>query len=173
MRVELDAVVGVAVLERAVHGDARGWVSELYRAEALAARGVPPFVQANLSRSTRGVVRGLHLQRQRPQGKLVTVVGGAIFDVVVDVRPASATYGCWAAIELDAAAARSLWIPPGCAHGFQALTDDALVLYQLTAVYAPDDEAVIRWDDPTLAIAWPLAPAVVSARDAAAPLWSR
>lgn len=171
MRVALEALTGVAVIDRAVHADARGWVSELYRADALAAQGVPPFAQANLSRSTRGVVRGLHFQRTRPQGKLVTAIGGAIFDVVVDVRRESSTYGRWAALELDAAAARSLWIPPGFAHGFQALTDDALVLYQLTASYAPDDEAAIRWDDPTLAIAWPLASAVVSARDAAAPSW--
>lgn len=171
MRIALDALDGVAVLERAVHADARGWVSELYRVEALAARGVPPFVQSNLSRSTRGVVRGLH--HQRGQGKLVTAVVGAIFDVVVDVREGSATRGRWAAVELDAAAARALWIPPGFAHGFQALTDDALVLYQLTATYAPEDEAAIRWDDPTLAIAWPLAEAVVSPRDAAAPRWTR
>ncbi|MBK9033113.1 MAG: dTDP-4-dehydrorhamnose 3,5-epimerase [Myxococcales bacterium] len=171
MKVEPTALAGVLVLERAVHADERGWLTELHRVEHLAALGVPPFVQENLSASRRGVVRGLHFQRAMPQGKLITVVHGAIYDVAVDLRPDEPTLGRWVALELTAAAPRSLWIPPGCAHGFQAATDEAVVLYQLTAPYAAADEGAIRWDDPTLAIPWPIAPAIVSARDRAAPAW--
>ena len=125
------------------------------------------FVQTNLSTSRRGVVRGLHFQRTAPQGKLVTVVRGAIFDVAVDLRRSSSTFGRHVAFTLDAAAGHQLYIPPGCAHGFQAVSvDDAVVLYALSAPYDPADERVVAWDDPDLSIAWPIHPVVTSVRDA-------
>lgn len=169
MKVEATALAGVLVLAPDVHRDARGTLVELWRADRHAGLGIGGFVQRNLSTSARGVVRGLHYQRTHPQGKLVTVAHGTIYDVAVDLRRGSPTFGQWCGVTLDAATARQLWIPPGCAHGFQALTDAAVVAYDLTAAYDPADEAAVRWDDPALAIAWPIAPAVVSARDAAAP----
>ncbi|MBP8807878.1 MAG: dTDP-4-dehydrorhamnose 3,5-epimerase [Kofleriaceae bacterium] len=161
---------GVRRFELAVHADHRGALTEVCPAGRADELGVA-FVQDNLSVTRRGVVRGLHYQRRAPQGKLVTVVAGAIFDVAVDLRRASPSFGRWSAVELGPGA--QLWLPPGCAHGLQAISDDdAVVLYKLTAPYAPGDEGAIRWDDPTLAIPWPVAPAVVSARDAAAPRWA-
>jgi dTDP-4-dehydrorhamnose 3,5-epimerase len=165
---------GVVLLELVAHADARGHLIELFHQERHAALGVAAgtgFVQVNLARSVRGVVRGLHLQLTRPQGKLVSAVRGEIFDVVVDVRRGSPTFAAWFGATLSADNRRQLWIPPGFAHGYQALSDEADVVYQLTAAYAPDDERAVRWDDPALAIAWPRAAgAVVSPRDAAAPL---
>lgn len=169
MKVEATPLADVVLLAPEVHADARGTLIEAWRDARYAALGIGGFAQRNLSTSRRGVVRGLHYQRTRPQGKLVTVAHGAIYDVVVDLRRDSPTFRRWWAIELTAVSARQLWIPPGCAHGFQALTVDAVVAYDLTAVYDPTDEAAVRWDDPMLDIGWPIAPAIVSARDNAAP----
>ncbi|MFM8892967.1 MAG: dTDP-4-dehydrorhamnose 3,5-epimerase, partial [Planctomycetia bacterium] len=126
------------------------------------------FVQDNHSRSGRGVLRGLHFQTQKPQGKLVRVAAGAVFDVAVDIRTDSPTFGRWAGVELSADNKRQLWIPPGLAHGFLVLTDHADFLYKTTDYYAPDHERCIRWDDPDLAIQWPLEAApILSRKDAA------
>ena len=162
-------IAGVELVPLQAHVDARGSLTELFAAERYRHLNAS-FVQTNLSTSRRGVVRGLHYQRTSPQGKLVTVVRGAIFDVALDLRRDSSTFGHHVAVTLTADGGRQLWIPPGCAHGFQAISDDdAVVLYQLTAPYDPADDRAVAWDDPTLAIAWPIRPAVTSARDAAAP----
>jgi dTDP-4-dehydrorhamnose 3,5-epimerase len=165
-------IPGVVVVEPAKHEDDRGSLIEVFHRERHAALGVAvgmEFVQDNLSWSRRGVVRGLHYQVTRPQGKLVYAVRGEIFDVVVDLRRESPAFATWRGVRLSAENRRQLWIPPGCAHGFQALTD-AEVAYKLTAVYDAADERALRWDDPELAIDWPLREGVVlSARDAAAP----
>ena len=126
-------------------------------------------MQDNHSRSARGVLRGLHLQDPHPQGKLVRVTVGEVYDVAVDVRPGSGTYGRWVAVALSAGNRRQLWIPPGLAHGFLVTSDVAEFLYKTTDYYHPEHERVIRWDDPTIGIPWPLeGPPTLSARDAAA-----
>jgi dTDP-4-dehydrorhamnose 3,5-epimerase len=127
------------------------------------------FVQDNHSKSARGVLRGLHYQSQRPQGKLVRVVSGEVFDVAVDIRPQSPTYGQWVGEILSAGNHRQLWIPPGLAHGFLVLSDTAEFLYKTTDYYAPEFERCLAWNDPTLSIEWPLqgAAPLVSAKDAA------
>lgn len=159
---------GVRVFTLTPHRDERGALTEVCPVGRADELGVA-FVQDNLSVSRRGVVRGLHYQRRAPQGKLVTVLAGAIYDVALDLRPGSARRGRWSA--LTVVAGQQVWIPPGCAHGLQAISDeDAVVLYKLTAAYDPADDHALRWDDPALGIAWPLAPAIVSRRDAAAPL---
>lgn len=155
---------GVTVVELAVHRDDRGELIELSKREP----GTPPFVQTNFTRSRAGVLRGLHYQLARPQGKLVTVVRGEIFDVVVDVRRDSPTFRCWFGATLSAHNRRQLWCPPGFAHGFVAI-DEAEVAYQLTDLYAPEDQRIVRWDDPELAIRWPVTAPILSPRDAAAP----
>jgi dTDP-4-dehydrorhamnose 3,5-epimerase len=165
------AIAGVLVVEPELHRDARGFLFESFRRdafEAAAARAVD-FVQDNHSLSTRGVLRGLHYQLPGPQGKLVRVVRGEIFDVAVDLRRGSPTLGRWVAERLSAGNRRQLWIPEGMAHGFLALSDEAEVLYRVTAYRQPAHERCIRWDDPDLAVAWPLdgAPPRLSARDAA------
>lgn len=132
--------------------------------------GWSPFVQESLSESQHNVLRGLHMQHPRQQGKLVRVVSGAIFDVVVDLRPGSETFRQWRGHHLDARSAAALWIPPGLAHGFLVLSPEASVLYQVTAPWDPRGELVVRWDDPELGITWPQgAPPILSARDATAP----
>ncbi len=174
MKIETTALDGVLLLTPRVHGDARGFFLESFNERAFdAAVGAPVrFVQDNHSRSARGVLRGLHFQRSpHAQGKLVRVVRGAVFDVAVDVRPGSATFGRWVGAELSADNHRQMWIPPGLAHGFLVLTDDADFLYKTTDYYAPAAEGAVRWDDPDLAIDWPLggqAP-VLSPKDAVAP----
>lgn len=170
---EAGDIPGVVVVELARHEDDRGWLVETWRRERHEALGVAvgmTFVQDNLSSTAGGVVRGLHYQVTRPQGKLVWVVRGEIFDVAVDLRRGSPAFGRWSGVVLSAENRRQVWIPPGCAHGFQALSEVADVAYKLTAAYDPLDERALRWDDPELAIAWPRrADARVSARDAAAP----
>ena len=160
----------VLVLEPTVFGDARGFFFESFnqrRFESLVG-GAVRFVQDNHSRSGRGVLRGLHFQMPNPQGKLVRVATGAVFDVAVDIRPGSPTFGRWAGIELSAENRRQLWIPPGLAHGFLVLTEEADFLYKTTDYYAPEHERCIRWDDPDLAIQWPLdAEPILSRKDGA------
>ncbi|MFM2065829.1 MAG: dTDP-4-dehydrorhamnose 3,5-epimerase [Pseudomonadota bacterium] len=171
----------VLIVEPAVYGDDRGWFTESYNARAFAAGIValglpqpPELVQDNHSCSRAGVLRGLHYQLPpHAQAKLVRVVQGRAWDVAVDIRPASPTYGRWVGVELTPANRRQLWIPAGFAHGFVALEDDTHFLYKTSDYYAKDCERALRWDDPALAIAWPLpadlAP-LLAAKDAAAPL---
>ena len=172
MRIERTALDGLLVLTPSVREDSRGFFLESWSRRTFdAAAGTPvDFVQDNHSHSTRGVLRGLHYQRApHAQGKLVRVVQGRVFDVAVDLRRSSPTFGRWVGVELDADRHRQLWIPPGFAHGFVVLGDSADVLYKTTAAYQPSAEVCIRWDDPSIGIAWPAtgAPPVVSARDAA------
>jgi dTDP-4-dehydrorhamnose 3,5-epimerase len=160
----------VVFIRPKVFGDARGFFMETWNAAGFAEAGLDPaFVQDNHSRSQRGVLRGIHYQIGQPQGKLVRVTSGRVFDVAVDLRRSSATLGHWVGRELSAENHAMLWIPPGFGHGFLALEDDTDFLYKCTAFYAPADERCIAWNDPDLAIAWPLngeLPAV-SAKDAA------
>jgi dTDP-4-dehydrorhamnose 3,5-epimerase len=162
---------GVLVVEPRVFGDARGFFLERYHAERYAEAGIPAaFVQDNYSRSTRGTLRGLHFQRAHPQGKLVEVVRGRIWDVAVDLRPGSPTFGQWEGVLLTEESHRQLWVPPGFGHGFCVLSDEADVLYKCTDVYRPDDEGGVRWDDPDLGIEWPLDEVpLLSAKDRALP----
>lgn len=156
------ALPGLLLIEPCVFEDARGSFMEGYHAERYRAHGLDvTFVQDNLSRSRRGVVRGLHFQRRHPQGKLIHVVRGAIYDVAVDLRAGSVTFGQHVGIELSDANRRQLYVPPGFAHGFCALSDEADVLYKCTDVYRPDDEGGLRWNDPALGIDWPVAEPVV------------
>ena len=147
----------VVLLEPKVFGDARGFFFESFNQKAFnAATGTDhQFVQDNHSRSTKGVLRGLHYQSQQPQGKLVRVVQGAVFDVAVDIRRSSPTFGQWVGVELSADNHRQLWVPPGLAHGFLVLSDTADFLYKTTDYYAPEHERCIAWNDPALAIVWP------------------
>jgi dTDP-4-dehydrorhamnose 3,5-epimerase len=163
----------VLVVEPAVHGDERGFFLECWHQQRYAGSGIPAsFVQDNHSRSVQGTLRGLHYQLSRPQGKLVRVVAGEVFDVAVDLRKSSPTFGRWAGQLLSARNHLQLWIPPGFAHGFYVLTESADLLYKCTEYYNPGDDRALRWDDPVLAIEWPLlegrAP-LLSARDTAAP----
>jgi dTDP-4-dehydrorhamnose 3,5-epimerase len=162
-------IPGLLLIEPRVFEDARGAFMECYHAERYRAHGLgAAFVQDNLSRSERGVVRGLHFQRRHPQGKLISVVRGAVYDVAVDLRPDSATFGRHVGVELSDANRMQLWVPPGFAHGFCALAT-ADVLYKCTDVYHPDDEGGLRWDDPALGIDWPVAEPVLSERDRSHP----
>ncbi len=167
------ALDGVLVFQPKVFGDARGFFLESFNQVAFdeAVGHHVEFVQDNHSRSTRGVLRGLHFQRgEHAQGKLVRVTSGAVFDVAVDIRPDSATFGRWVGVELSAENHRQLWVPPGLAHGFLVISDSADFLYKTTAFYAPQAEGAVRWDDPDLAIQWPDAgvPPQLSAKDLAA-----
>ncbi|MFZ6049015.1 dTDP-4-dehydrorhamnose 3,5-epimerase [Pseudomonas sp. CR3202] len=164
------ALPEVLILEPTVFGDERGFFFESFNARAFeAATGLKrEFVQDNHSRSQRGVLRGLHYQLQQAQGKLVRVVQGEVFDVAVDVRRSSPTFGRWVGVHLSAENKRQLWVPEGFAHGFLVLSDYAEFLYKTTDYYAPEHERSIRWDDPDLAIDWPLAEAPqLSAKDKA------
>ena len=164
------ALPEVKILERPVFRDARGTFAELWREEDSVEAGLPRFVQDNVASSRRGVIRGLHFQNPKPQAKLVTVAAGEIFDVAVDVRMGSPTFGQWAAFTLSEANGRQLYIPPGYAHAYQTVSDVSVVVYKCSDFYSPDDERTIRWDDDDIAIEWPIAGAIVSARDAGARL---
>ena len=156
----------VLLIEPRKLGDARGYFLETWREERYRQAGVEgPFVQDNLSRSTRGIVRGLHLQHPNDQGKLVYVLVGEVFDVAVDVRVGSPTFGKWTGALLSDADHRQLWIPPGFAHGFCVTSESALFAYKCTAPYSAADEVGVRWDDPTLAISWPVREPLLSAKD--------
>ena len=164
---------GVKLIEPRVFGDDRGFFMETWNARAFADAGLDlAFVQDNHSRSARHVLRGLHYQIVNPQGKLVRVTDGAVFDVAVDVRRSSAHFGRWVGYELSAANKRMLWVPPGFAHGFVVLSESADFLYKCTALYDPPAERAIRWDDPAIGIDWGLdgAAPLQSGKDAAAPL---
>jgi dTDP-4-dehydrorhamnose 3,5-epimerase len=164
-------VPGVILIEPRVHGDQRGFFMETYRADVFKAHGIDKaFVQDNHSRSARGVLRGLHYQEPYPQGKLVRCVRGELFDVAVDIRRGSPAFGKWFGITLSEENRSMLWIPPGFAHGFCALTDDAELVYKTTEIYHPETDHSILWNDPKIGIEWPIAEPSLSAKDAAAPL---
>ena len=166
MRIEETALPGVLVIESQVHPDSRGSFAERYHAARFAEHGLPTaWVQDNHARSRKGVLRGLHFQRRRPQGKLVMVLRGAVLDVAVDVRRGSPTFGRWIAMELCEDRARSLWVPPGYAHGYCVLSDVADVLYKCTELYDPADDRGVLWSDATLGIAWPVAEPILSEKD--------
>jgi len=170
MRVISTAIPDVLILEPEVFGDTRGFFFESYNKRVLAeVAGIrAEFVQDNHSCSTKHVLRGLHYQIKHPQGKLVRVISGEVFDVAVDIRKNSSTFGQWAGEILSAKNKRMIWIPPGFAHGFSVLSDDAEFLYKSTDYYAPQQERCIRWNDPSLMIAWPLTEEpLISAKDAA------
>jgi dTDP-4-dehydrorhamnose 3,5-epimerase len=177
MKVIRTALEGVLILEPKVFGDARGFFLESFNERAFneAVGHEVRFVQDNHSRSAKGVLRGLHYQLPpHAQGKLVRVTSGAVFDVAVDIRRGSATFGQWLGTELNTTNHRQVWIPPGFAHGFLVLTDSADFLYKTTDYYAPQAEGAVRWDDPTVGIEWPNvgeAPQL-SAKDMSAPAWA-
>lgn len=158
---------GVKIIEPRVFGDNRGFFVETFQAERYArAAGIQhAFVQDNHSRSRRGVLRGLHLQKRRPQGKLVRVASGEAFDVVADIDPASPTFGKWVGATLSDQNHRQLWVPPGYAHGFVVLSELADFEYKCTDYYDPESEAGAIWNDPRLAIAWPISDPVLSEKD--------
>ena len=161
---------GCLVLEPQVFGDERGFFYESFNQDKLAAIGLAPqFVQGNVSSSTRGVLRGLHYQWPKPQGKLVSVLEGEVWDVAVDIRRGSPHFGRWTAAVLTAENKRHFWIPEGFAHGFVVLSERALFTYLCTATYDRAADAGIRWDDPQLAIDWPVSAPLLSDKDAKAP----
>jgi dTDP-4-dehydrorhamnose 3,5-epimerase len=165
VKVQRIPIPDVLLLEPKVFGDARGFFFESYNRRAFRdATGIDTeFVQDNHSRSAKNVLRGLHYQVRQPQGKLVRVVAGEIYDVAVDLRRSSASFGRWEAVRLDAESKRSLWIPAGFAHGFLVTSESAEVLYKTTDYYAPEHERTLLWSDPALAIPWPLAGAPILA----------
>jgi dTDP-4-dehydrorhamnose 3,5-epimerase len=166
VRVVPTELPGVLVIEPKVFSDVRGFFIETYHAERYAEHGIDgPFVQDNHSRSAGRTVRGLHLQLRRPQGKLVRVIEGEVYDVAVDVRRGSPTFGRWVAVVLSAANFRQCYIPPGFAHGFCVVSADAQVEYKCTDLYDPESEVGIAWNDPALAIPWPVADPLLSERD--------
>lgn len=157
---------GVLLVDCPVHRDERGFFVEVFRQDQFRRAGVDhPFVQDGHSRSGRGVIRGLHFQRLYPQAKLIHVARGRVYDVVVDVRAGSPTFGHWLAEELGEGEGRHLYIPRGYAHGFQVLSETADVVYKCSAFYRPDDEGGVRWDDPDIGISWPIPDPVLSQKD--------
>jgi dTDP-4-dehydrorhamnose 3,5-epimerase len=163
---------GVLIIEPKVHGDARGFFQETYRQNVYADLGIAPegFVQDNLSFSQGGVLRGLHFQNPDPQGKLVYVLQGEVFDVAVDIRRGSSTFGQWIGERLSAENARQLFIAPGFAHGFLVLSDSALFTYKCTAYYNAEADAGIAWNDPRIGIVWPVEDPALSEKDEHAPM---
>jgi len=171
MKVIETRLPGVLIIEPKVFGDARGFFLETWNHERYRAAGFPnvTFVQDNHSRSQKGVLRGLHFQLNHPQGKLVQVATGAVFDVAVDVCPESPTYSQWVGTELSEENHRQLWIPPGYAHGFCVLSDVADFQYKCTEFYHPGDEYGVLWNDPDIGIDWPILEPLLSQKDAVLP----
>ncbi len=166
MKITTTVLPGVLIIESRAFGDARGFFLESFQTERYAKAGITqPFVQDNHSRSQRGVLRGLHFQRKRPQGKLVSVSRGSVFDVAVDINPHSATFGQYVATVLNDENHLQLWIPPGYAHGFCVLSDMADFHYKCTELYDPEDEGGLIWNDPDVNIAWPLDNPLLSEKD--------
>ena len=166
-------IEGVLLIKPKVWGDARGYFVETWQQQRYEAAGIDlPFVQDNHSMSTRGILRGLHYQKTRPQGKLVYVSLGSVFDVAVDIRHGSPTVGKWFGVELTQQNQWQMWVAPGLAHGFVVTSDIAHFHYKCTDYYCPEDEAAIRWNDPTIGIDWPLEEPQLSAKDSVAPLWA-
>jgi dTDP-4-dehydrorhamnose 3,5-epimerase len=166
MNVVETPLVGALVLEPKVHGDARGFFLETFHAGRYEAAGIPTrFVQDNWSRSAKGTLRGLHFQHPNGQGKLVWCVRGAVYDVIVDIRRGSPTFGRSFGIELSEASKRQLWVPAGFAHGFCVLSDEADFVYKCTTLYSPKDEQCLLWSDPALGIDWPVSSPLLSGKD--------
>jgi dTDP-4-dehydrorhamnose 3,5-epimerase len=173
MNVSPGDLPGLRLIDPNIFGDARGWFLETWNAARYRDVGLPDtFVQDNLSFSRRGTLRGLHFQNPCPQGKLVTVLDGEVLDVVVDVRRNSPTFKRWNLVHLTGDTKRQLYVPPGFAHGFLTLSDTALFHYKCTAPYSKADEVTIRWNDPEIAIPWPIAEPTLSEKDTTAPLLS-
>lgn len=167
MKVTGTALPGVLLIEPRVFGDERGFFFESHSAERYAAAGIRgPFVQDNVSSSARGVLRGLHFQHPNAQGKLVQVLRGAVFDVAVDIRRGSPTFGRWIGQELSDANRLQMWVPPGFAHGFVVLAEETLFAYKCTDYYQPAAEHTLLWRDPGIGVCWPLADITVSLKDA-------
>jgi len=170
MRIVQTDLPGVLLVEPDVFRDARGHFLETFHERKYREAGLPhAFVQDNLSRSVRGTLRGLHAQLRRPQGKLVRAVQGEIFDVAVDIRPGSPTFGKWTGLRLSSGDFRQIFVPPGFAHGFCVLSEFAEVAYKCTTFYDRADEIGLRWNDPAVGIAWPLKDPLLSEKDAALP----
>ncbi|MCU1280274.1 MAG: dTDP-4-dehydrorhamnose 3,5-epimerase [bacterium] len=170
MKITETELPGVLLIEPRVFSDDRGFFLEIFQAERYPAHGVPAhFAQDNMSRSVRGTLRGLHFQEPNGQGKLVQVMRGEVFDVVVDVRRHSPTFGKPITVELSGDVPKQLWIPPGFAHGFCVTSETADFWYKCTRPYMPECERSIRWDDPALGIVWPVERPLLSKKDAAAP----
>ena len=156
IKVTKGPIEGLYIIEPTVHGDSRGYFLETYNQKDMEEAGLNRvFVQDNQSMSVKGVLRGLHLQKNYPQGKLVRVIQGRVFDVVVDIRPGSETYGKWYGLELSAENKKQFYIPEGFAHGFLVLSDTAEICYKVTDFYHPNDEIGIAWNDPAIGITWP------------------
>jgi len=173
MKVIPTEIQEVLIFEPKLLGDHRGFFCETYQAERYASYGLHrPFVQDNLSRSAQGVLRGLHLQHPKDQGKLVTVLRGRLLDVAVDVRVGSPTFGRYVMVELSEENHRQVWVPRGFAHGFVVLSETADFFYKCDELYSPANEIVVRWSDPTIGIKWGVDSPLLSARDAGAPLLS-
>ncbi len=171
MNVISTAIPEVLIIEPKVFGDQRGFFLETFKADRYGEKGISrPFVQDNLSRSGQGVLRGLHLQNPKTQGKLVSALRGRVLDVAVDVRVGSPTFGRHVTAELSEDNRRQLWVPRGFAHGFVVLSETADFFYKCDELYSPSDELVVRWNDPALGISWGIESPTVSGRDAAAPL---
>jgi dTDP-4-dehydrorhamnose 3,5-epimerase len=167
MRVVPTAIAGVLVIEPDIHRDGRGFFLETYHADRYREHGITgPFVQDNHSRSAANTLRGLHLQVRRPQGKLIRVIEGEIFDVAVDVRRGSPTLGRWVGVTISAENFKQVYVPPGFAHGFCVVSPVAQVEYKCTDLYDPKDEIGIAWNDAAIGITWPVAQPLLSARDA-------
>lgn len=166
MKISATDLPGVLLIEPDVYGDARGYFLETWNHRRYAEHGLDVhFVQDNLSFSGAGILRGLHFQNPHPQGKLVQVLAGEVWDVAVDIRIGSPTYKRWTAVTLSAENRRQFYVPPGFAHGFVVTAENALFAYKCTDYYNPDAEHTIRWDDPELAIRWPVTDPVLSAKD--------
>jgi len=170
MKVSQTKIEGVLIIEPKVFGDARGFFLESFNEKRYVEYGIKgPFVQDNISLSSKGVLRGLHFQDPKSQGKLVFAPMGEVFDVIVDVRKGSKTFGEWMGVNLDAVSGRQVWIPPGIAHGFLVLSDNALFTYKCTEYYSPECEHSILWNDPDIGIKWPMAEGLsLSAKDQSA-----
>ncbi len=167
MKVIETALPGVLIIEPKAFGDHRGFFLETFQVERYREAGITlPFVQDNHSRSQRGVLRGLHFQKTRPQGKLVSVSRGAVYDVAVDIDPSSATHGKFVGVELNDDNHRQMWVPPGYAHGFCVLSEVADFQYKCTDFYFPADEGGLAWNDPDVGISWPIEAPQLSAKDA-------
>ena len=170
MKITETKLAGVLIIEPKVFGDARGFFKETFQAERYQEAGIEyTFVQDNYSRSQKGVLRGLHFQITKPQGKLVSCPKGAVFDVAVDIDPESTTYGQYVGVELTEENHKQLWVPPGYAHGFCVLSETADFQYKCTDYYDPSDEGGVIWSDPDVAIEWPIAHPSLSSKDAILP----
>ncbi|MCK5715862.1 MAG: dTDP-4-dehydrorhamnose 3,5-epimerase [Thiomargarita sp.] len=170
MNVTTTILPGVLLITPKVFGDSRGFFLETFNAERYLKIGIQDtFVQDNHSHSAKGVLRGLHFQKNYPQGKLVCVTSGSVFDVAVDVRKGSATFGKWVGVTLTAESHQQFYVPSGFAHGFCVLSDTADFHYKCTDYYHPEDEGSVRWDDPDIGIQWPISTPILSPKDAKAP----